>query len=102
MLLIFHAALCKSSNKLPRHRIWIEVLLGVDLAEELHPQDGEDVDDDDEEEGEVPEGAQGGDDDAQQDLHRGPRLGEFQHSHLKEKNRFMIFRESEKSQTELS
>ena len=34
----------------------------------LHAQDGEDVDDDEEDEGEVPQGAQGGDDDTQQDL----------------------------------
>ena len=36
---------------LPWHRIWIEVLLGVCLAEELHAEYGEDVDDNDEEEG---------------------------------------------------
>ena len=34
----------------------------------LHAQDGEDVDDDEEDECEVAQGAQGGDDDAQQDL----------------------------------
>ena len=34
----------------------------------LHAQYGKDVDDDEEDEGEVAQGAQGGDDDAQQDL----------------------------------
>ena len=34
----------------------------------LHAQDGKDVDDDEEDEGEVSQGAQGGDDDTQQDL----------------------------------
>ena len=67
---------------LPWHRVRIEVLLRVDLAEELHPENGEDVDDDDEQEGEVAEGSQRRDDDAEQDLHRRPRLGQFEHAHL--------------------
>ena len=41
----------------------------VDLCDRhLHSQDGKDVDDDEEDEGEVSQGAQGGDDDTQQNL----------------------------------
>jgi hypothetical protein len=40
---------CDPRNNRPWHRIRIEVLLGVSLAEELHAEDGEDVDDNDEE-----------------------------------------------------
>ena len=67
----------------PWHRFWSKVLFGVGLAEELHAEHGEDVDDDDEQEGEVAERAQRRYDDAQQHLHRRPRLRQLQHPHLK-------------------
>ncbi len=35
-------------------------------------------------EGEVAEGSEGGDDDAEQHLHSGPGLGQLQHPHLKQ------------------
>ncbi len=76
-----------SLNYSPWHRVGVEVLRDVGLAEELHPQDGEDVDDDDEQEGEVPKGAQRADDDAEQHLHRRPGLRQLQYSHLQGKNR---------------
>ena len=43
----------------------------------LHAEDGEDVDDDKQDEGEVAQGPQGGDDDAEQDLHSCPGLSQF-------------------------
>ena len=66
----------------PWDRVRVEVLLRVCLPEELHPEDGEDVDDNDEEEGEVSESAQRGDDDAQKDFHGRPGLGKLKDTHL--------------------
>ena len=59
---------------LPWNFIGIEVLIGVGLAEKLHPEDGENVDDNDKEESEVAKSTQSWNDDTQQDFHRGPRL----------------------------
>ena len=67
---------------LPRNGIGGKVLNGIVLAEQLHAEHGEDVDNDEEDEGEVTKGAQRGDNDAQQDLHRCPGLRQLQHSHL--------------------
>ena len=66
----------------PWHWVRREVVGDVGLSEELHAEDGEDVDDDDEEEGEVAERAQRRDDDREQHLHRRPRLRQLQHAHL--------------------
>ena len=44
----------------------------------------EDVDDDEKDEGQVPQGTQGGDDNAQENLHRGPGLSQLQNSHLEQ------------------
>ena len=66
----------------PGHPVRVEVFIGVGFAEDLHPQNSEDVDHDDEEEGEVAQGPQGADDDTQQDLHRRPGLGQLQDTHL--------------------
>ena len=56
----------------PRHWVRIEVLTGVEISKDLHPQHGEDVDEDDEDEGEVGLAAQGGDDDGEEDPHGAP------------------------------
>ena len=45
-------------NVLPWNFIGIEVLIGVGLAEKLHPEDGENVDDNDKEESEVAKSTQ--------------------------------------------
>ena len=66
----------------PGDRVRVEVLLGVVLPEQLHPQDGEDVDHNEEDEREVSEGAEGGDDDAEEDLHCCPGLGQLKDAHL--------------------
>ena len=39
-----------------RNGVWVELLGCVVLAEELHAYDSEDIDDNNEDEGEVPEG----------------------------------------------
>ena len=54
----------------------------VVLPEELQPHDGEDVDDEEEDDGEVAQRAQRVDDDGQQDPHGRPRLGQLHHSQL--------------------
>lgn len=43
---------------LPWNFIWSKVLVGVRLAEKLHPEDGENVDDNDKEESEVAKSTQ--------------------------------------------
>ena len=70
----------------PGYGVRIEVILSVVLPKQLHTQHGEDVDDDEEDEGQVPQGTQGGDDDAQENLHRGPGLRQLQNSHLEQEN----------------
>ncbi len=60
----------------------MEVLGRVCVSEELHAQHSEDVDHNNEQKGEVSQGTQGGDDYAEEDLHRCPRLSKFQYSHL--------------------
>ena len=71
-------------TNVPRDGVRGKVLLCVILSEELHPENGEDVDDDEEDEGEVAEGPKGGDDDAEKNLHGGPWLGQLQNTHLKQ------------------
>lgn len=68
---------------LPWNPVRVEVFVGVRFSEDLHSKDGKDVDDDDEEEGQVAQGAQRADDDAQENLHRRPGLSKFQNPHLK-------------------
>ena len=83
LLLVFH----KIGNRKvarPGYGVRIEVILSVVLPKQLHAQHGEDVDDYEEYEGQVPQGTQGGDDDAQENLHRGPRLRQLQNSHLEQ------------------
>ena len=65
----------------PRHRVWIEVLTGVEISKDLHPQHGEDVDEDEEDEGEVGLATQGGDDDGEEDPHGPPCLSQFEDPH---------------------
>ena len=65
----------------PWNWIWREMLTGVELSQHLHPQQGEDVDEDEENDGEVGLAAQGGDDDGQQDSHRPPGLRQLEHPH---------------------
>ena len=65
----------------PRHWIRIEVLTGVEISKDLHPQHGEDVDEDDEDEGEVGLATQGGDDDGEEDPHSPPCLSQFEDPH---------------------
>ena len=76
------SAISSVTHSSPRHRIGIEDVGRVAGGEQLHPDHGEDVDDDDQHEGQVAERAQGGDDDAQQDPHRRPGLGQLQHPQL--------------------
>ena len=56
----------------PGDWVWDKVLLCVVLPEKLHPKDGEDVDDNEEDEGEVAKGPKCRDDDAEENLHCGP------------------------------
>ena len=52
----------------------MEGLRRVAGGEQLHPDHGEDVDDDDKDKRQVPQRAQRGDDDAKQNAHRCPGL----------------------------
>ena len=65
-----------------RHGIRVEVLGRVVSAEELHPDDGKDVDDDGQHKRQISQCAQRRQDDGQEDTHRRPRLRQSQHSHL--------------------
>ena len=58
----------------PWHWVRVEMLTGVEISKDLHPQHGEDVDEDYENEGKVGLAAQGGDDDGEQDPHSPPCL----------------------------
>lgn len=64
-------------DNLPGHRIREEPLLHVVLREELHANHGEYVNYNDQHERQITQCANRGDDDAQQDLHRGPGLGQL-------------------------
>lgn len=66
----------------PRHWIWVEPLLNVILGEELHPDYGKYINHNDQDEGQVTQGTNGRYDDAQQDLHRGPGLRQFEDTQL--------------------
>ena len=61
-------------NPPPWHGVRVEMLTGVEISKDLHPQHGEDVDEDYENEGKVGLAAQGGDDDGEQDPHSPPCL----------------------------
>ena len=65
------------SSVQPRNGIRIKILSRVILSEQLHPQHGEDVNDDEKDECEVPESAKSGDDDTKKHLHSGPGLSQF-------------------------
>ena len=67
----------------PWYRIRIEVFRRVVLPEQLHAQHSEYINDNEENKSEISQGTKCGDDDAQQDLHCGPGLSQFQNTHLK-------------------
>ena len=54
----------------------------VIIAEQLHPHDGENEDDDGEDEAEVAEGSHRSTDDTDEQVERGPGLGQFEHPKL--------------------
>ena len=57
------------------------MLTGVEISKDLHPQHCEDVDEDDEDEGEVGLTAQCGDDDGEEDPHSAPGLSQLEDPH---------------------
>jgi len=63
-----------------RHRIRVELVQGVVLAEQLHADHREYVDHDHQHEGQITKRADRRDDDAEEDFHSGPGLREFQHA----------------------
>ena len=64
------------------HSVLVELLDVVVLTEQLHAHDGEDEDDDDEDEAQVAEGAHRPADDADEQVERRPRLGQFEDAKL--------------------
>ena len=59
----------------------------VVFAKELHSNDGKNIDNDKQDEGEVPQGSECRDDDAEQNTHRPPRLSQLQYPQLMEEIR---------------
>ena len=68
--------------EVPQRDLPGEPLVDVLHAEERHPDDGEDEDDDREDEAEVAEGAHRAPDDADEEVEGGPGLGQLEHSQL--------------------
>ena len=56
----------------PWYRVRIEVFLGVVLAKQLHAKDSKDIDDDEEDESEIPESTKRGNDDTEKNFHSCP------------------------------
>lgn len=69
------------------HFLRIKLFRRVVFGEELHPDHGENIDHDYQHEGEITECTDRTDYNAEEDLHRDPRLCQFEHSQLK--NRFV-------------
>lgn len=64
----------------PRHWVRKEPFLHVILREQLHPDNGKYINHDDEDECQVTQGAYCRNDDAQEDLHRGPGLRQLENA----------------------
>ena len=57
MVCVFYALIC--GVVIPWNSVWIKVLVGVSLSEQLHPQDGKNVDNNNEEKCQVAQSTQG-------------------------------------------
>ena len=72
----------KWRDELPDSGQTLPLLLRVPISQQLHANDGEDVNDNDQHKGQVTQCAQRASDDWQQDSHRRPGPRKFEHSHL--------------------